>query len=1055
MSPFHSRRLIAGALMALAPVCVPPGAGAQEIEQEIGDRIYRVWSGSAAEANARPSPALDGPWPSLGAPSVPLPLDPGFALVAGRFEVSIDAPEGAAFYGTGSVPGPLLRNGRVITCWNTDAYGWNDSTPSLYESHPWVLVVLADGSAIGVLADTTHRCDVDLSGAAGADIVFRADAYDFPIILIERDSPQQLMGALAQLTGRPPMPPLWALGYHQCRYQYAPQAQVLSIAQEFRSRTIPCDVVWVDIGYMDAHRTFTFDPVDFPDPVGLNASLDAIGFSAVWTSNPGAPPDNSFFLYTEGLAGDHFVKASDGVSDFVGPMWPGDYLWADFTRAATRAWWAGAVADFVGTNDIDGVWVDMNEPAVFVGSKTMPEDNVHRADAALGGTDTHARYHNIYGMQQARATREGVLQAYPDRRPFVLSRANYIGGHRYAAVWSGDNNADEYHYRASITNILNLGLSGQPFSGPDIGGFNGSIDADLFERWMAIGALFPFSRGHTGDAQQKEPWAFGTGVEDTARRALNRRYRLLPHIYTAFHQAHTGGLPVMRPLFFANPSDPQLRAIDDTFLLGDGLIASIATDASTPCDIPGPNFPVPAGTSLHRLGFPITNNPISPSDLTDAALPEMYVVGGSIVPTGPIVQSTAGYTLDPLTLIVALDESGVASGVLYEDDYDGHDFEGGDFLKTTYLATLNGSTVTVAPLIEEGSRARPSRDLNVRLLLPGGGEVFASGADGDPVQLTVPPTLGAAHAGGGRAAEDIDGCDIPGAFGAAPLATQTNPTRWGDNTNELDALYAAPEPDALRIGVTGNLDLSGTALALFIDSAPGGQAIIDTSSLTPPPGGLQDLTGMGLDAGFEPDTLFFMNAAGGTLYVDQIDLPSGSSGVKTYRGNVGVDSGDALLSGGSNPNGIEIALSNANFLGVTALDASDAASADHGFEMRIPFDDLPIVDPTCQRVRISAMLVSGAGVVATQVLPPVDAAPGDLGVAPGFGLIPGDQFATVALTSAMDMDADGDVDVFDFAAFVMIFGDAVTPGAKGDANADGVINVLDFTELTSRFGCGA
>lgn len=1050
------RASVLAALMGVMAFASAGVARAEPVQQRIGDRMYRVWSGPGAEADANPSLALDGPWPSLGAPTQALPLEPVFTPLGAQFRVTFDAPAGAAFYATGSVPGPLLRNGRRTVCWNTDAYAWSDSTESLYESHPWVMMVRADGSAVGVLADTTYRCEIDLTGSLGpeADIAFTADTYDFPVILIERQSPQLLMTALAELTGHPPMPPLWALGYHQCRYQYAPQSTVLSIAQEFRARSIPCDVVWVDIGYMDAFRTFTFDPVDFPDPIGLNASLDAIGFSAIWTSNPGAPPDPSFFLYAEGVAGDHFVKSPDAITDYTGPMWPGAYRWADFTRGATRAWWANTVATFVGDHDVDGVWVDMNEPAVFVGSKTMPLANVHRADAALGGTDTHDRYHNVYGMLQAQATREGVLQAYPDRRPFVLTRANYLGGHRYAAVWSGDNNADEYHYRVSIPNILNLGLSGQPFSGPDIGGFNGSIDAGLFERWMAVGALFPFSRGHTGNSQQKEPWAFGAGVEDTARRALNRRYRLLPHLYTAFHQAHTGGQPVMRPLFFANPADPQLRAIDDTFLLGDGLIVSIATEGSTPCDTPGPNFPIPAGATLHRLGFPVTNNPVSPSDLSDPVLPEMYVLGGSIIPAGPIRQTTAGYELDPLTLIVALDDSGVATGVLYEDDNDGFEYQGGDFLKTTYLATRNGTTVTVAPLVEEGGRPRPSRELNVRMLLPDGSEVFAEGIDGQPIQIEAPLPAQAPATLGTRAAEDIDGCDIPSAFGNTPLATQIQPARWGDNVNELNALFAAQEPDAIRIGITGNLDLSATALALFIDTKPGGQSVVDTSTLNPPPGGLQQLTGTSFDPGFEPDTLLFMNAFGGTLYVDQATLPAGAPAIKTFRGSVGVDSGQSLLTNGENPNGLRIALSNANFLGVTALDATTPASADHGFEMRIPFADLALTDDDCQRVRVMAMLVSSGGTVSTQVLPPVGVEANDLGEAPSFGAIDGLQFATLALSNVMDFDADGDVDVLDFAGFLGAFGSIVEPGSKGDANADGSVDVLDFAEFLARFGCG-
>ena len=197
--------------------------------------------------------------------------------------VHVAVPAGTTLYGTGEVPGPLARNGRTTVCWNTDAYGYNSQSPSLYQSHPWVLAVRADGSSFGVLADTPGRVTVDLTDG----IEFRAQGPAFPVIVIERPSPQDVVSALADLTGHMPLPPRWAIGFHQCRYSYAPDSEVVRIAREFRARGLPCDVLWMDIDYMDHHQPFTFDPNGFPHPETLSDTLHSRGFHSVWILDPG------------------------------------------------------------------------------------------------------------------------------------------------------------------------------------------------------------------------------------------------------------------------------------------------------------------------------------------------------------------------------------------------------------------------------------------------------------------------------------------------------------------------------------------------------------------------------------------------------------------------------------------------------------------------------------------------------------------------------------------------------------------------------------------------
>lgn len=699
--------------------------------------------------------------------TTPLPAEtrvkPVFGVHEGRQAVKIIIEPGTSLYGTGEVAGPLLRNGRVIETWNTDAYGYGDEAKSLYQAHPWVLAVRADGTSYGVLADTTYRCLVDTGYSNPGEILFAAHGPAFPVIVIERDSPQEVLKELARLTGHMPMPPKWAVGYHQCRYSYFPEARVREIAREFRERQIPCDVIWLDIDYMEGFRVFTFDRGHFPDPRKLNEDLLAKGFHNVWMIDPGLksrddrspndPPqevrdaepaelkakrEEEIARYRairdSGTANDVWVKRAEG-SVYEGEVWPGWCYFPDYTDPGVRAWWADLYEDFM-SYGISGVWNDMNEPAVFnVVSKTMPEDNLHRGDPGMvtptgeaqgaRAAGDHARYHNVYGMQMIRGTREGIARVNPQKRPFVLSRANFIGGQRYGATWTGDNTANWYHLEVSIPMSLNVGLSGQPFIGPDVGGFAGNGDGDLFARWMGFGALLPFSRGHTGKENiDKEPWSFGPGVEATSKAALETRYILLPHIYTLFREASVNGMPVARPLFFADTKDAALRSEDDSFLLGDGLLveAQVVPDRT--------RVPVKPRGIWRRW-----------RDLADPDLPALFVKGGAIIPTGPIVQYVGEKPLDPLTLVVSLDAQGKATGELYEDEGDGFGYRAGEYLLSTYTAEQVGDEVVVTLSGEEGSMPRPSRGLRVHLLVSGPGgatrTVEAIGKDGGAVRVKL------------------------------------------------------------------------------------------------------------------------------------------------------------------------------------------------------------------------------------------------------------------------------------------------------------------------------
>lgn len=649
------------ALLLLALMLWTAAASAAPVLERLADGVVRWHADAAARDAAQPSFALlPHVAPQAGRAATMVPLE--FTRLQGRAAVRVPIGEGTDLYGTGEVYGPLRRNGTRIVCWNTDAYGYGAGNLSLYQSHPWVLAVRADGSSFGILADTTHRTLVDLTDG----ILMASDGPPFPVVVIEGATPQEVVTRLASVTGTIAPPPRWALGYHQCRYSYTPDDRVLEVARTFREKRIPCDVIWWDIDYMDAYRSFTFHPQDFPDPRGLNDALHALDFRSIAIIDPGIKVEPGYHVYDAGNAIDAWVQDRWG-RPFTGKVWPGECVFPDFTRADVRRWWSGLYWEFL-ESGLDGIWNDMNEPAVFEQPGwTMPVTNRHDADEALGGPGTHARYHNVYGMLMARATFEGVAAARPERRPFVLTRANFMGGQRWAATWTGDNRASWEHLDASITMVLNLGLSGQPFSGPDIGGFVEAGDGALFARWMGFGALFPFARGHTGKGNiDKEPWAFSAKTEATSRRALEGRYRLLPYLYTVFHEAWTTGLPVWRPLFFADPADRSLRAEDDAWLLGRDLLVVADT---RPDGGASPALPRGAWADVTAAVYGTAD---------DLDLPRLLLREGAALPLGPVVQSTAA-PLTELTVLANPGADGRAAGVWYDDAGEGHGHRDGDF----------------------------------------------------------------------------------------------------------------------------------------------------------------------------------------------------------------------------------------------------------------------------------------------------------------------------------------------------------------------------------------
>ena len=649
-------------------------------------------------SNHQPSPVFVKELGFQGGIPTDWHLKPVFSQRDGKQIATIHVGDGVDLYGTGEVTGPLKRNGRKISLWNIDtpAYGVDGGT-HLYQSHPWVMGLRSDGSAFGIIADNTWRQTI----STDQDVVFESMGPAFRVVVIERPDVAQLMRALADLTGHMPLPPLWSLGYHQCRHTYYPDGRVMEVADLLRKHQIPSDVIWMDIDYMDGYRIFTFDPDGFPNPRRLNDYLHQQHFKSVYMIDPGVKAEKGYFVDDQGRAGDYFVKTADGKL-FEGNVWPGACHFPDFTRPEVRSWWSTLYRDFMATG-VDGVWNDMNEPAIFgQPEQTMPLDNRHEGgDGITAGP--HLRFHNVYGMNMVRASRQGLLLANPQKRPFILSRSNFLGGQRYAATWTGDNLSHPDHMKLSVPMTLTLGLSGQPFNGPDIGGFCENSNGELVAQWTALGVYFPFVRNHnTKGTVAQEPWAFTPEVLDACRTAINRRYRLMPYIYTLFREASETGMPVMRPLFMADPTDLSLRSEDRAFLLGGDLLVR-------------PQW-------ADRTAMPKTAwQPLTLEAATDSFQCELRQRPGSVIPLANLAQSTTDLRTDSLTLLVCIDGEGKAVGQLYEDEGDGFSYREGCYRQTSIEATLRKKQLTVR--MRQVGGKMPALSRTVRIGFVAGGRV--------------------------------------------------------------------------------------------------------------------------------------------------------------------------------------------------------------------------------------------------------------------------------------------------------------------------------------------
>lgn len=609
--------------------------------------------------------------------------------------------EGERFIGLGEKTGPLDRKGNGYQNWNTDAFAYGTSSDPLYSSIPFYMGI-HHGLCYGIFFDNTFKSFFNFGASNNRFASFYADGGDMNYYFMYGKNIGEVIKNYTALTGRMEMPPLWSIGYQQCRYSYYPDTEVISLAKTFREKDIPADTIVFDIHYMDQYKIFTWNKRDFSDPQLLLQQLREMGFHVVVMCDPGIKVEAGYSAYDDGIDKQVFIKYPDGTN-YTGQVWPGWCHFPDFTNPETRAWWQEHLKGYVDFG-IEGYWNDMNEIATW--GQMLPE-NIELDFDGHGATMRKAR--NVYGFQMARSTYEGAKALMKGKRPFNLTRSGYAGVQRYSAVWTGDNVAYDDHMLLGVRLVNSMGLSGIAFAGYDVGGFVGDASPKLFARWVSIGAFSPFFRGHSMiNSRDSEPWAFGEEVEQISRNYIKFRYQLLPYIYSLFFDAVKTGMPVQRSLAIDYMNDHRIYdgQFHNQYLFGPAfLVAPVDSNKEfVKVYLPeGEWYSLYNGQHFHGHQEMIVECPVH-------RLP-VYVKGSSIIP----MRSSASHSKQKTDSLVIHLYGGAANNsfLYYEDDGNTFAYQQGDYVKRllTYTAQQNNFTIGRA----EGKYVSPLKTVKVVL----------------------------------------------------------------------------------------------------------------------------------------------------------------------------------------------------------------------------------------------------------------------------------------------------------------------------------------------------
>lgn len=610
----------------------------------------------------------------------------GTSFIEGQVTAYKKLQEGERFIGLGEKTGPLDRRGRGYQHWNTDCFGYGSESDPLYCSTPFYIGV-HNGLSYGIFLDNSYKSFFNFGASNDRFSSISADGGDMNYYFIYGETVADILNSYSKLTGYMPLPPLWSIGYQQCRYSYYPDTEVKRIAKTFRDKNIPADVIVLDIHYMEKYKIFTWDGKKFPDPKALIKYLEALGFHVVVMCDPGIKIEKGYATYDSGVAEDVFAKYPDG-SYYSGSVWPGLCHFPDFTMKKTRDWWQKALKAYTDLG-IDGYWNDMNEIATW--GQMLPE----LIEFDFEGDKASSRKgRNVYGMQMSRATFEGTKALLGGKRPFNLTRAGFSGVQRYAAVWTGDNIASDEHMMVGVRLVNSMGLAGIAFAGYDVGGFIGSANEPLFARWMQIGAFSPFYRGHSMiNSRASEPWCYGEEVEEVSNNYITLRYKLMAYLYSCFYESSVSGMPVARSLAIDYTHDHKIYdgQFQNQYLFGPSILVAPVESYKNLVKV---YLPQGGWYELFTDRYYEGNEEIV-AECNIERLP-VFVKASAIVPVCPGAHTNTRNLGDTLELHVYYGQE-ANTFVYYEDDGETYAYEQGEFYRRKITFEPASSSITISP----------------------------------------------------------------------------------------------------------------------------------------------------------------------------------------------------------------------------------------------------------------------------------------------------------------------------------------------------------------------
>ncbi|HVW12221.1 MAG TPA: glycoside hydrolase family 31 protein [Mucilaginibacter sp.] len=594
-----------------------------------------------------------------------------------------------SFFGMGDKPTELNLRGKRLKNWNTDAYSFAWNQDPLYRSIPFY-ISLHNDIAHGIFFDNTFRAEFDFGAEDPTKTSFWAEGGELQYYYIHGPHMMDVVKRYNLITGTHPMPPLWALGYHQCRWSYYPESKVKMVTKTFREQKIPCDGIYLDIDYMDGYRCFTWNRKYFPDPKRMIKELADQGFKTVVIIDPGIRVDDNYAVFREGKENRYFCRRCDDYF-MEGHVWPGRCQFPDFTNPEVREWWGNLFDELVQLG-VAGVWNDMNEPAVF-GTGTFPDDVRHQFDGHRG---SHRKAHNVYGMQMVRATYEGLRKIMKNKRPFTITRAGYSGVQRFSSVWTGDNVASWEHLQLGNIMCQRLSISGISFCGTDIGGFSGEPDGELFTRWVQMGAFSPFMRAHSaGDTKEREPWSFGEPYTSINRKFIELRYRMLPYLYSAFWEHHRYGFPIIRPVVMHEQGETTNHYRQDEFTFGDKILIC-------PVMVPGQKSRkvyLPRGKWYNFWTHEVVEGNKEVVVATPLETMPIFVKAGSIIPEYPVMQYIGEKEIEEVKLNVYYSDV-EANSFIFEDYGETFAYEQDIYLEKKFVVRGKDNKLTIQQSME-------------------------------------------------------------------------------------------------------------------------------------------------------------------------------------------------------------------------------------------------------------------------------------------------------------------------------------------------------------------